>query len=137
MTAVVDKSVNSFLEHSLLVPYDDLGCAEVEELLETVVSSDNSSVEIVKVGCSITAAVERYHRTEFRRKYRDYVKYHPLRLVAGSLECFCDLKSLVDLKSLLSAYGTCLLSVEFLDDAIDIDLLEKDLDSLSTHSCIE
>ena len=49
VTAIVDQCVNSFLEHSLLVPYDDLRCAEIEELLKTVVSSDNSSVEIVKI----------------------------------------------------------------------------------------
>ena len=107
------------------------------ELLKTVVSADNSSVEVVEVGCSVTSAVERDHRTEFRRKYRNNVKDHPLGLVAGSLESFCDLKSLVDLKSLLSADRACLLGVELLDDAVDIDLLEEDLDSFSTHSCVE
>ena len=137
MTAVVDQSVNSFLEHSLLVTDDDLRSAKVKELLKTVVSSDNSSIEVVKVGSSITSAVQRYHRTEFRRKYRNNIKYHPLGLVAGSLESFCDLESLIDLESLLCAYRTDLLLLELLDDLVDIEFSQEDLDSLSTHLCNE
>src|SRR6266550_5253905 len=57
--AVVEERVDRFLQHPLFVAHDDVGRAELEELLETVVAVDDAAVEIVQVGGREAAAVER------------------------------------------------------------------------------
>ena len=46
-SAVVNQGVHRFLEHSLLVAHDDVGRAELEQSLQTVVSVDDPSVQVV------------------------------------------------------------------------------------------
>ena len=48
-SAVVDERVYGFLEHSLLVTDDDVRSSELTELFKSVVSVDDSSVQIVEV----------------------------------------------------------------------------------------
>ena len=45
--AVVDQGVDGFLQHALLVAHDDVGRAEFEQSLQTVVSVDDPSVQVV------------------------------------------------------------------------------------------
>src|SRR5690606_139874 len=47
--AVVDKAIDGLLQHALLVADDDLGGAEVEQPLETVVAVDDAPVQVVQV----------------------------------------------------------------------------------------
>ena len=101
-TAVIDKSVNCFLQHSLFVADDDIRSTELGKFLKTVITIYNSAVQIVKVACRISAAVKLNHRTEFRRKNRKNVENHPFRTVAGDTECFDNFKSLNRFKSLLT-----------------------------------
>ena len=81
-SAVVDESIDGFLKHSLLVTDDDVRSSELAQLLKSVVSVDYSSVQVIEVGCCESASVELYHRSEFRRDYRNNVEDHPLRSVA-------------------------------------------------------
>ena len=92
-SAVVYKCVNSLLKHSFLVANDYFGRAEFKKLLKTVISVDNTSVEVVKVGGCKSAAVELNHRTDIRRNYGDCVKNHPLGTVARRPECLGNFKS--------------------------------------------
>ena len=48
-SVVVDEGVNSFLEHALFVSADNFRSFEDIEFLETVVTVDDSSVEVVQV----------------------------------------------------------------------------------------
>ena len=82
VSAVVDKCVNSLLQHSLFVSDDNFGSFKLKHLFKTVVSVDNSSVKVVKVGCCVSSAVEHNHRSEFGRNNGDNIHYHPFRLVA-------------------------------------------------------
>ena len=109
MSAVVDKSVNSLLKHSLFVSHDDVRSIEFKHSFKTVVSVDNTSVEVVEVRCCVTSAVKHYHRTEIGRNNGNCVEYHPLRLIARKTECLDYLESLEDLDLLL----TCGKSHEF------------------------
>ena len=101
-SAVVDKGVNGLLKHSLLVPDDYLGGAELHKLCKTAVSVDNASVKVVKVGGGESAALELNHGADLRRDNRDNVEDHPLRSVAGLSEGFDDLKALERLCFLLA-----------------------------------
>ena len=47
--SVIQQRVNRFLQHTLLVAHDDVGRVEVEQTLESVVTVDNASVQIVQI----------------------------------------------------------------------------------------
>ena len=70
-SAVVDERVYCFLEHTLFVADDDVGRVKLHQSLKTVVTVDNTSVKVVEVGSRKSAAVKLYHRTDFRRNYRE------------------------------------------------------------------
>ena len=48
-TSIIQQRVNRFLQHTLLVAHDDVGRVEVEQTLESVVTVDNASVQIVQI----------------------------------------------------------------------------------------
>ena len=43
------KCINCLLKHSLLISHDDLRSTEIKESAETIISVDDSSVQIVEV----------------------------------------------------------------------------------------
>ncbi len=102
MSAVIYKSVNSFLKHTLFVSNDDIRSVKFYHSLETVVSVDNASVEIVQVGSCISAAVEHDHRAKIGRNYGNDVKYHPFGLISRKAERLDYLESLYKLDFFLS-----------------------------------
>ena len=79
--AVVDKGIDSLLQHSLLVSHDDVGGFKLQHLLESVISVDDTSVQVIEVGGGISAAVQHYHRTQVGGYYRHDGQHHPLGLV--------------------------------------------------------
>ena len=85
-TAVIYKRVNSFLEHSLFISYNDVGSAKFKKSLKTIISVYYPSVKVIKVACCKSSAVKLNHRTYIGRNNRDSVKYHPLRLISGKSE---------------------------------------------------
>ena len=84
--AVVEERVDGFLEHALLVADDDLGRAQLEELLQPVVAVDDAAVEVVQVGGREPAAVQGNEGPQLRRNDRDDVQDHPVRAVARAAE---------------------------------------------------
>ena len=48
-TTVIQQCVDRLLEHTLLVAHDDIGSVEIEQTLESIVTVDNASVQIVEV----------------------------------------------------------------------------------------
>ena len=56
--AVVEERVHGFLEHALFVTNDDLRSIELHEALQTVVTVDHATIEIVQVGSRETAAIQ-------------------------------------------------------------------------------
>ena len=108
--SVVDQGINCLLKHTFLVAHDDIRCTELQQSLQTVVTVDDTAVQIIQVGCCKTSSVKLYHRTQIRRNNRNRIKNHPLRTVSGLTECLNNLKSLDDAGSLLSGriFETCL-----------------------------
>ena len=91
-SAVVEERVNRFLEHPFLVTDDDLGRAEVEELLEPIVAVDHPAIEIVEIRGGKASAVQRHQRPKLGRQDRDDLEDHPLGSVAGATQGFDQLE---------------------------------------------
>src|SRR5688572_21052348 len=80
-TPVVKQRIDSFLKHPLFVADDDFRRIEFLKTLQTVVTIDYTTVQIVKIGGREAAAVKRNKRTKIWGNHRDYLKQHPLRLI--------------------------------------------------------
>ena len=61
-TTVVEQGVDCFLKHALLVVEHDFRSAELDQSLQTVVTVDHATVEVVEIGGGETATVELHHR---------------------------------------------------------------------------
>src|SRR5699024_4675548 len=84
--AVVNQGVHSLLEHTLLVPDNDVGSAQLQKPLKTVVPVDDPAIQVVQVGGGETAAVQLNHGTDVQGNDRQHVHNHPLGTVAGQPE---------------------------------------------------
>src|SRR4030042_1304186 len=85
--SVVEKGVHSLLQHPLLVADDELGRLEFDQLLEAVVSIDHPAVEVVQVGGGEPTSVQPDQWPEVGRDDGNDFEDHPIRPVAGFLEC--------------------------------------------------
>ena len=134
--AVVDEGVDSFLEHALLVAHDDIRRCELAESLETVVSVDDSAVQVIEVAGGEASAVQLDHGAEIRRDHRDDREDHPLGALSGCQECFHDFQSLCDPGALLSG-GALGLLTQLCCHLIEVDLLQQLLDGFRAHLGLE
>ena len=55
---------------------------KADQALQTVVSVDDPSVQVIEIACGKAAAVKLDHRTEIWRNHGNNCKDHPLRPVA-------------------------------------------------------
>src|SRR5690606_30955558 len=92
-TAVVEQRVNSFLQHALFVTDDDARCAQFDQALQTVVTVDDPTIEVIQIRGRKTTTIQRNERTQIRRDHRNDAHDHPLRTVAGLDEVLNDLEA--------------------------------------------
>ena len=135
-TAVVDQGIDGLLEHSLLVANDDVGGMDLAELLEAVVTGDDTAVQLVQVRGGEAAAVQLNHGTDIGGDDGQDVQHHPLQLVAGGTEGLDDLQALDD-TGLLLTRGTLQIALELSGELVYVDAGQKLLDSLGTHANAE
>ncbi len=135
-TAVVEQGVDGFLEHALLVVEHDLRGAELDEALQTVVTVDHTTVEVVEVGGGETATVELHHRAQVRRDDWDHVEHHGLRLVAGGQERVDDLQTLQG-AGLALAGARVDLFAQLLGGCLEVEVLQTLLDGFGAHATFE
>ena len=102
VSAVVNQSIDCFLQHPLFVPDNDVRCIQFQHPLQPVVPVDDTAVQIIQVGGCIPSAVQHNHRTNVRRNNRNNVQNHPFRTVAGLPEGFHDFQPLQQLQPLLT-----------------------------------
>ena len=103
--AVVDQGVNKLLEHTFFVADDDTGSVQLQHLFQTVITVNNTAIQLVEVRGGKTAAIQLYHRTNVGRNNRQCLENHPLGAVAGLTEAFNNLKTLNDAYLLLATGG--------------------------------
>ena len=131
--SVVDQRVYRFLQHTLLVADDDIRCSQLEEAGQSVISVDNSAVQVVQVGGGETAAIQLYHGAQIGRDNRNRIQNHPLRLVTGLAEGLYDLQTLDDTGTFLSA-GVLQACFQFYGLLLQIDGLQQLFDGLCSHA---
>ena len=93
-STVVDQCVNSFLQHSLFISNDDVGSLKVNKVLQSVVSVDNPSVQVVQITGRESTTIELHHRVKFRRKNWKNREDHPFGLISALAEGLYDSESL-------------------------------------------
>ena len=91
--SIINQSIHCFLEHTFLIPDNDIRCAQFQKTFQTIVPVDNSPVQIVQVRCGKTASVQLDHGAQIRRNYRNHRHNHPFRPVAGTSERFHNFQS--------------------------------------------
>ena len=106
--------VHGLLEHALLVVHDDRRGVQVEQALESVVTVDHATIQVVEVGRGEAAAVELDHRAQIGRNDRDDIQNHVRGAVAALQEGVNDLEALDGLLALL------LLGVLVGDDGLEL-----------------
>ena len=104
-TAVVEQRIHGFLQHPLFVPHDDIGRAQLNEALETVVPVDHAAVQIVQIRSRKTTTVKRHQWAQFWWDHGDHGQNHPLGTVARFKEAFDDFQTLDDLLRLQLTCG--------------------------------
>ncbi len=105
MSAVVDEGVHSFLKHTLFIADDDIGRVELKHSAQTVITVDDTAVEVIEVRSCISSAVEHNHRTDIGRDDRNDGHDHPFGAVAGEAECLDNFETLEKLDTLLGFLG--------------------------------
>ena len=133
---VIDQRVNCLLQHSLLVAHHDLGGADLKQLLETVVTSDDTTVQLVEVRGSEATAVQLNHGTDVGGDDGNDIQNHPLQLVAGLAEGLNDLQTLDDTGLLLTGSGLQVV-LEGAGKLLNVDALQQLLDGLCAHANAE
>ena len=98
--AVIEQSVDRFLQHPLLVADDDVRRAQLDQPLQAVVPVDHAAVEVVEVGGREPATVQRHQRAQLRGNNRQHVEHHPFRLGAGLDQVLDQLEPLDQLLAL-------------------------------------
>src|SRR2546421_2265470 len=131
--AVVEQRVNGFLKHALFVPHDDVRRAQLHELLQPVVAVNDAAIEVVQVGSGEAAAVQWHERAQLRRKNRNHVENHPLRLIAALAERFEHLETLGKLDALLERRIGLHLFAQLFRQLVHFDAAEKLLDGFRAH----
>ena len=130
--AVVDQGVDGFLEHTLFIAHDDIGRAQLQQALESVVAVDDAAVQVVQVTGGEAAAVQLHHGAQFRGNDGNGIHNHPGGMVAALAEGFDHFQALDRLDALLA--GSILeLVAQLLAHLIQIQLQQQLLDGLAAH----
>src|SRR5262249_31046432 len=77
--AIVEERVDRLLQYALLVAHDDVGRAQLDEALQTVVAVDDAAIEIIEIRGRKAAAIQRHQRAQLGRDDRDDLEDHPFR----------------------------------------------------------
>ena len=136
-STVVEERVDRLLEHSLLVADDDLRGVEVHQLLETVVPVDDSSIEIVEIGCREVARFEKNQRAKIRWDHGHDVEDHPGRIVAAESKLLDELEALGQILDSLLGAGLGEFLADFGSRREEIDAGKELGDGVGAHEGLE
>ena len=137
MTAIVDQCVHCFLKHPLFISNDDIRCIQFQHSFQTVVTVDDTAIQIVQVRCCVPTAIEHNHRAEIRRDNRNNIQNHPFRTVAGEAECLYNFQTLEQLDTLLSGIQTTQFCFQLCGQFIQINFTKQCFDGFCAHLCIK
>ncbi len=78
-TAIVKQRIDRFLQHALFVTDDDVRRTQFDQPLQTVVTVDDATVQVIQVRRREPAAIQRHQRPQFGRDDRHQFQDHPFR----------------------------------------------------------
>ena len=91
---IIEKRINSFLQHPFFVADDDIRSVKIQQLLEPSVTGNDFSIEIIEVGSREPTAFQLNHRPQIRRNHRNHIQNHPFGFIARIAEIFNDFDTL-------------------------------------------
>ena len=135
LAGVVEQAVHGLLQHTFLITQNHLGSFDFNQSLQTVVTNNDTTIQVVQVGSGKTAAIQRNQRTQFGRNHRKDFHNHPFRLIASPT----GTERLNHLQP-LQGFGLTLLSrigigtvTQFVWQFIQIQTEQKVINGLCTH----
>ena len=134
---VVDQTVDRLLQHALFVADDDIGRAEVEQTLETVIAVDHAAVKVVEVAGCEPPAVQLHHRAQFRRNNRQRRQDHPFGPVAALAEVLDNAQAFGRFFAALFALGFFDFLAQLLCQRLQVDLGDDIANRFGAHACLE
>ncbi len=90
MSAVINQGIHSFLKHSFFITNNNIWGFQFQHSLQTVISINHTSIQIIQVRSCITSTVKHHHRAQIRRNDRHNIQNHPSRFIARLEKCFYD-----------------------------------------------
>ena len=136
-TAVIQQAVNGFLQHTLFIANDDVRSLQFEQTFQTVITIDDSTIQIVQVGRSKASAIQRHQRTKIRRQHRQNFHHHPFRLNARALETFQNFQALGELLDLGIRRSIFEFFAQRFDFVVNVNRAKHFTNSFSTHHGLE
>ena len=124
---VIDQRIDGFLEKSLFVVDDRFRCVDLDDLLESVVSVDDSAIEIVQVRSRKSTTIELDHGAKLGRDDRNDVQDHPLGAALGRDQGLDDFQALDRASSSLALGHDDFLS-KLSSESLQIDANQEFLD---------
>ncbi|MNZ95684.1 hypothetical protein D3C78_1148490 [compost metagenome] len=136
-TAVIQQGVDRFLQHALFVAHDDVRRRQIEQALQTVVTVDHPTIQVVQVGSREATAIQRNQWTQIWRQNRQNGQDHPLRQVARALEGLHQFQTLGQLLDLGFRVGLRNFFAQATDLVLQVNSVQQLTDSLGTHAGVE
>ena len=134
--AVVNQRVDGLLQHSLLVPDNNLGRTQIHEPLQPVVPVDYPAVKVVQVAGGEPAAVQLHHGAQFRGQYRQHRDNHVFDAVAAFAERFNYTQPFDGFLPALAGGGVHLID-QLVLEGLQVDGLQDSQDRLGAHARFE
>ena len=122
--AVVEQSVDGFLQHPFFVADDDFRRMQLDQPFQPVVPVDDAAIEVVEVRGGEPATIQRDQRAQLRRNNRNDFKDHPFRPGAGFKKRLDQLQPLDELFALGFRIGFSQVLAKSLAFFFKVDRLE-------------
>ena len=133
VTTVVHQSVNRFLQHTFFVADNDFRRTKLKQVFQTVVTVDDTTVEVVQVRCCKSAAFQRNQRTQIRRNHWQNFQNHPFRTGVTGDKAFEKTETLGQISAACFVFGLCQFGNDFIFLSFQINHLQKRTDGRSPH----
>ena len=136
-SAVVEQDVYGFLQHSLLIANDNLGCIQLLQAPQTVIAINHPAIEVIEVTGGEPPPVKGNEGTQIRRQHRNHLQNHPLRLVSRLPEGVNHLKPLGQLLPLGYRVGLTDFLSQLLGKFLQLNLAQQLLYRFCAYAHLE
>ena len=130
--AIVEQRIHRFLQHPLFVAHDNIGRAQFDQSLQTVVAVNHTAIKIVQIRRCKPAAIQWHQGAQLRRNHRHNSEDHPFRAVARFQKAFNHFQALDDFFRLQLTRGFFEIRAQLLGFRFQIDRRQHFADRFCT-----